>query len=89
MIEKNKKRALRRHHYYRRKKQVKQIFKNTWYIPKNNSTWFNHTVNIMIDTRTPCSCYMCGNPRKHFNKKTRQEILADYELINYDINSNL
>jgi hypothetical protein len=24
-----------------------------------------------------CSCYMCGNPRKHFGEKTRQEIIAD------------
>lgn len=26
-----------------------------------------------IDTPTPCSCYMCGNPRKHFEQKTMQE----------------
>jgi len=25
------------------------------------------------NTPKPCSCYMCGNPRKHFLKKTRQE----------------
>lgn len=29
------------------------------------------------ETRTPCSCHMCGNPRKHFNELTKQEILAD------------
>jgi len=27
----------------------------------------------------PCSCPMCGNPRKHFKQKTRQEIKAGYE----------
>lgn len=26
-----------------------------------------------VDTPTPCSCYMCGNPRKYFNEKTVQE----------------
>ena len=25
------------------------------------------------DTTTQCSCYMCGNPRKHFGEKTIQE----------------
>lgn len=27
----------------------------------------------VVDTPTPCSCYMCGNPRKYFNEKTVQE----------------
>jgi len=31
------------------------------------------------NTGKPCSCSMCGNPRKHFNQKTRQEIKAGYE----------
>jgi hypothetical protein len=29
----------------------------------------------------PCSCYMCGNPRRHFGEKTRQELIAD---INFE-----
>lgn len=28
----------------------------------------------LAKNRSPCSCYGCGNPRKHFNEKTRQEI---------------
>ena len=24
-------------------------------------------------TSTPCSCFMCGNPRKYFNEETIQE----------------
>lgn len=28
-------------------------------------------------TRTPCSCWMCGNPRKHFGERTRQEAIAN------------
>ena len=27
----------------------------------------------VIDTPTPCSCPMCGNPRKYFKEKTIQE----------------
>jgi hypothetical protein len=33
----------------------------------------------MIHTRVPCSCPMCGNPRKHFGEVTRQEKLAEIE----------
>jgi hypothetical protein len=29
------------------------------------------------DTRTPCSCYMCGNPRRWFGDPTRQEIVSE------------
>jgi len=27
--------------------------------------------------RKPCSCFMCGNPRKHFKLKTIQELKAE------------
>lgn len=40
-------------------------------------------VNRLIDTPKPCSCYMCGNPRKFFNEKTRQELKS--EIIEKDI----
>lgn len=33
----------------------------------------------MLHTRTPCSCPMCGNPRRHFGKVTRQEMLTGVE----------
>ncbi|CAM2193256.1 conserved protein of unknown function [Paraburkholderia kururiensis] len=26
-----------------------------------------------VDTPTPCSCWMCGNPRHHFHERTIQE----------------
>lgn len=28
----------------------------------------------VIKTPTPCSCWMCGNPRKYFGTKTYQEL---------------
>jgi len=27
----------------------------------------------VVDTPTPCSCWMCGNPRRYFNESTQQE----------------
>jgi len=33
----------------------------------------NSCTKMIIDTPTPCSCWMCGNPRKYFGEKTLQE----------------
>ncbi len=30
-------------------------------------------VGIHAHTAAPCSCWMCGNPRKFFNERTLQE----------------
>jgi len=38
-------------------------------------------MKIFIKTRVPCSCYMCGNPRKKFGEVTRQEILAEFDEL--------
>lgn len=29
--------------------------------------------SMWVDTPTPCSCHMCGNPRKWWNEETVQE----------------
>lgn len=34
----------------------------------------------LAHTRTPCSCAMCGNPRKHFKKVTLQEMIKDEDF---------
>jgi hypothetical protein len=31
-------------------------------------------VSRAVDTPTPCSCWMCGNPRKYFRELSRQEL---------------
>jgi hypothetical protein len=36
-------------------------------------SWAEERANRECDIRTPCSCSMCGNPRKHFNELTMQE----------------
>ena len=30
-------------------------------------------------TRVPCSCEMCGNPRRHFNLRTVQELKSEID----------
>lgn len=36
----------------------------------------------LIKTRVPCSCPMCGNPRRHYGERTRQEKLSLEEYLN-------
>ena len=61
------KRAIRRFHYQRLKK--KRIKNNYWSHLKND-----RHLGICIDTPKLCSCWLCGNPRKYFGEKSRQEI---------------
>jgi len=37
----------------------------------------NAAFGVLRKTKTLCSCIMCGNPRKYFGKKTRQEQVAE------------
>ncbi len=34
----------------------------------------NNCTKSIVDTPTPCSCWVCGNPRKFFNQKTLKEL---------------
>jgi len=40
----------------------------------------NDKKHIVVDTPTPCSCWMCGNPRKYSGEKTKQE--RSFDQIN-------
>ena len=66
MVEKSMKRALRRHHIARLKRARRFYF---WL------DWTENPVALgrLVHTATPCSCYMCGNPRKYFLELTVQE----------------
>jgi hypothetical protein len=57
-------RAFRRHQLDKKKKLARKIYPHD-----TKATWANHL--------HACSCYMCGNPRKHWKTKTLQEIKAD------------
>lgn len=64
-------RAERRHHHQRMIDKVKKFFWITKYITEEKR--LEH-IKKMADNRKPCSCWMCGNPRKHLkDKKTIQE----------------
>lgn len=66
---KDMKRALRRHHVARMK--VARGFH--W------GRDIRHDVKVLgkaVDTPCPCSCWMCGNPRRYFHELSRQELIA-------------
>ena len=68
-----KSRAERRHHHQRMIDRVKEF----WFL-KADQYWGTEEkrqkhIRKMAETRKPCSCYMCGNPRKHWKDKTMQE----------------
>ena len=60
-------RAWRRHHSFRMKEKAKKVF---YWHPK---------AIYYADNLKPCSCYMCGNPRKYWDEKTFQEYVADLD----------
>ena len=67
-------RALRRHHYRRLKRKRRPYY----------SGYGRHRDDVqgmLANTATLCSCWMCGNPRKYFGEKTRQEALATLNFI--------
>ena len=69
----SKSRADRRHHHQRMIDKVKNFY---WL--QADKYWGSEEkrqkhIRKMAETRTPCSCYMCGNPRKMFKEVTFQE----------------
>lgn len=66
-------RAFRRHNHERMLDKVKKF---RWLQPEfwhgEESDRDKH-IRKMAETRKPCSCDMCGNPRRTFKEKTIQE----------------
>lgn len=60
------KRALRRHHVAR----IKRARRFHW---GRDLAQEPKPLAKAIDTPCPCSCWMCGNPRRYFGELTRQE----------------
>lgn len=63
-------RDLRRHHEARLKRRVAHYY-------GGNAGSSARKLGRALQTRTPCSCWMCGNPRRHHLEKTMQERIAD------------
>ena len=72
------KRAIRRAHqkriFRKRLKQFSYLTKFSNYIE-----WIKHIMNNPKN----CSCPSCGNPRRHFKQKTRQELIAELDEEEY------
>lgn len=41
-------------------------------------------IGIIANSRANCSCWMCGNDRKHFNRKTIKET-SDINMMKLDM----
>ena len=66
---KDMKRALRRHHVAR----LKAARRFHWGRDIRQDA---KSLGKVVDTPCPCSCWMCGNPRRHFKEATLQELRA-------------
>jgi len=61
-----KTRAIRRHHEERIKNRVEKYYGGVFQKDARE-------IGKMAHARTPCSCFMCGNPRKWFKQMTLRE----------------
>ncbi len=64
------KRALRRHHAARRKQWVRRALRHYFLEPDEPEA---RRVGLYAGTPRPCSCWMCGNPRRYFGEASIQE----------------
>ena len=46
------------------------------YMYRNNGEILEKERQHILKARTPCSCPLCGNPRRHFGEVTRQEKIS-------------
>lgn len=58
--------AIRRHHHARLKHKRAGHF-------GGNASESRRKLGMVVATATPCSCPMCGNPRKYWGERTMQE----------------
>lgn len=72
-MEKDTKRALRRHHMARIKR-ARSHYNGIRNWDGITDHQFSHAVGRLAHTATLCSCFGCGNPRRHGNQQTQQEL---------------
>ena len=72
-----KKRAKRREQENRGKNKAKKIMKDSWGWTSEELLDNRHIGKIASTHGKPCSCPMCGNPRRHFHEVTMQEKRAE------------
>lgn len=66
--------AIRRHHLERLLNERKNHFHVAETVIGNDPVVNQHRLKLAMKTPARCSCWMCGNPRKYFNRRTLQEI---------------
>jgi len=66
-------RAERRHNAEKFKLRCRTYILNSFAIDSKGLANDLKFVGRLTHTRKPCSCFMCGNPRKYFNEKTVRE----------------
>lgn len=64
--------AFRRHQVDRARRRALAYLRSIW-AGNPGSITAGAVVRHAVD-RTPCSCWMCGNPRRHLGEPTRQEL---------------
>ena len=69
-------RGLRRHHVRRLKRRRRGYWYGTF---EEFAPLTRRALGVVVNTPKPCSCWMCGNPRKHWRERSLQEIRADFE----------
>lgn len=73
-------RALRRHHRERLKTARRFYWGRGRDRGANPASDSDKAQGVVISTPAPCSCTLCGNPRRHFDEATLQERRSDEAL---------
>jgi len=68
-------RSLRRHHVRRIKKKVARLNWVDSCVAETRPEGRGRLIGRMASSRAACSCWMCGNPRRHHGERTRKELL--------------
>jgi hypothetical protein len=61
----------------KRAERLARIYKMRRNLPDE---WWEASIKVWRKTRVPCSCSMCGNPRR-MGEKTVQELKADEAMV--------
>jgi hypothetical protein len=72
-------RATRRAQKERNKARIRKAIVSTWSCG-DDPAWVERTVARMANHGKLCSCYMCGNPRRHHGELTMQERRSALQL---------
>jgi len=82
-------RAMRRHHVERLKAKWKRIARMEQAVQQDaniDTALKDRMLGMFVHTRRLCSCWMCGNPRKHTGLRTLQERkMMQRKMCNQDL----